>query len=432
MATVHIGRMFGAGGFARAVAIKQLHEHYVGDDSFKEMLLHEARVVARIRHPNVVPTIDLIEEAGELFIVMEFIDGVTLRHLLQTVVKDGERIPMGVVLRVMHGVLQGLHAAHEAKGAQGQPLNLVHRDVAPDNVLVGTDGFARVFDFGIAKALGTVSDTQQGQIKGKVAYMTPEQVLGEELDRRSDVFSASVVLWEALTCKRLFGGGEIGQAMNRLLHMQVQPPSTLAPHIPPEVDALVLRGLQRDKNLRFPTAGAMADAIASLDGIADPAEVGEWVGDVGRGRLASMQGVIAEMDAAAPLEDEVIDLDADDSETGVPILLPGEDGRPGAGRRRTLGLAALAVVAVGLVAFFAARGDDVTAGESSAPTAAALAHSTEVQTIVASASEPIAPPSATVSASASASASVARPRRPPPRTGPPKRPPPPKSLYGME
>ncbi len=183
MATVHLGRLVAVGGFEKIVAIKRMHTQFASDPQFVAMFLDEARLVARIKHPNVLPTLDLIEEDGELFIVMEYVTGVTLRHLFWEVERRGERMPVPVALGIMGGVLHGLHAAHEAKDANGQPLTLVHRDVSPENILVGTDGFARLLDFGMAKALGQFHMTQPGQVKGKLSCMAPEQVLGHEVIR---------------------------------------------------------------------------------------------------------------------------------------------------------------------------------------------------------------------------------------------------------
>src|SRR5690606_10341520 len=191
MATIHLGRWVGAGGFAKTVAVKALHPQFARDPEFVKMFLAEARVVARIRHPNVMPTIDLVEEAGELFIVMDYIHGATLAHLMRAARRAGERMPTDIVLRIVAGMLQGLHAAHDAKNAQGEPMCVIHRDVSPENVLIGVDGYARLIDFGIATAMGRFSATGEGQVKGKIGYLTPEQVLGDPLDRRTDVFSAS-------------------------------------------------------------------------------------------------------------------------------------------------------------------------------------------------------------------------------------------------
>ena len=204
MATVHIGRLMGPVGFARTVAIKRLHAHFAKDPEFVSMFLDEARLAGRIRHPNVVPVLDVVAEQGELFLVMEYIHGDSLSKLLRQVREQGEKMPLGVTVSILAGALQGLHAAHETTNDQGEPLEIVHRDISPQNIMVGADGITRVADFGIAKAAGRAQSTQDGQLKGKLCYMAPEQLAQRPVDRRTDVYSASVVLWEALTGQRLF------------------------------------------------------------------------------------------------------------------------------------------------------------------------------------------------------------------------------------
>jgi serine/threonine protein kinase len=156
MATVHIGRLLGPVGFARTVAIKRLHPHFAKDPEFVAMLLDEARLAARIRHPNVVPTLDIVVEKGELLVVMDYVQGESLGRLAKGSFKKGAPIPLGIVASVMAGALYGLHAAHEAKSEQGAPLCVIHRDVSPQNIMVGLDGVARVLDFGVARAVGRI------------------------------------------------------------------------------------------------------------------------------------------------------------------------------------------------------------------------------------------------------------------------------------
>ena len=204
MATVHFGRQLGAAGFARTVAVKRLRGEYLESHEFVSTLLDEARLASRIRHPNVVATLDMVTEDDELFLVMEYVAGESLSRLLARVARDRGRVAPRVATGILCGVLHALHAAHEATDERGEPLGIVHRDVSPQNVLVGSDGLARLLDFGIAKGKGRLQTTRAGQLKGKVGYMAPEQILGEEPDRRSDVYAASVVLWEVLTGRRLF------------------------------------------------------------------------------------------------------------------------------------------------------------------------------------------------------------------------------------
>ncbi|MGH7280352.1 MAG: serine/threonine-protein kinase, partial [Polyangiaceae bacterium] len=205
MATVHFGRLLGPVGFSRTVAIKRLHPQFAKDPEFVSMFLDEARLAARIRHPNVVPTLDVVATQGELFLVIDYVQGESLSKLVRGARGRGQRVPPRIVATILSGSLHGLHAAHEARNERGEPLNIVHRDISPQNILVGTDGVARVLDFGVAKAAGRIQTTREGQLKGKLAYMAPEQLSGD-VSRKTDVYAAAVVLWEALTGRRLFTG----------------------------------------------------------------------------------------------------------------------------------------------------------------------------------------------------------------------------------
>ena len=276
MATVHIGRLLGPVGFARTVAIKRLHPQFAADPEFVSMFLDEARMCARIRHPNVVPTLDVVAAKGELFLVMEYIAGESLGSLLRGLAKRGEAIPWRVAVSIMAGTLQGLHAAHEAKDEQGFPLGLVHRDVSPQNILVGSDGLARVVDFGIAKASGRLHVTREGAVKGKVGYMAPEQMAAETISRRADVYAASAVLWEALTGRRLFDGETEAVILARVLTAEIVPPSTLRPDIPRELDDIVMKALSRKVEGRYATAREMAQALEKM-GPAALGEVSDWL-----------------------------------------------------------------------------------------------------------------------------------------------------------
>jgi eukaryotic-like serine/threonine-protein kinase len=277
MATVHIGRLLGPVGFARTVAIKKLHPPLAKDPEFVAMFLDEARLAARIRHPNVVSTLDVVATEGELFVVMEYVPGESLARLLRAVRTNNEMVPVPIAATIMVGVLHGLHAAHEARDERGEPLRIVHRDVSPHNILVGTDGDAHVIDFGIAKARGRMQVTRQGQIKGKLSYMPAEQLLGQALDHRADVFAASIVLWEALTGQRLFQGVDDGDVYAKVLLGKVDPPSLHARELSPAIDEIVMRGLARDRTQRFATAREMALALEAAIPLAPPSQVGRWV-----------------------------------------------------------------------------------------------------------------------------------------------------------
>ena len=299
MATVHIGRLLGPVGFARTVAIKRLHPQYAKDPEFVSMFLDEARLAARVQHPNVVATIDVVATDGELFLIMDYVRGESLSRLIRAADRKGERVPYRIAASVVSGFLHGLHSAHEAKNEHGEPLGLVHRDVSPQNVLVGADGIARVLDFGIAKAAGRIQVTREGQIKGKLSYMPPEQLQGMTLTRLTDIYAAGVVLWETLTCERLFKGETESETLTKILDGHVERPSFKVPGLPPAFDEVVLKALKQNPEERFATAREMAVALEKCAGIASSTEVGEWVENTAGSELLEREERIAEIESSS-------------------------------------------------------------------------------------------------------------------------------------
>jgi serine/threonine-protein kinase len=298
MATVHLGRLLGPVGFGRTVAIKRLHAHYLKDEEFITMFMDEARIVARIRHPNVVPMVDVVQNDNGLFLIMEYVHGESLSRLMRTARKLNEPVPPRIVAAIMSGVLLGLHAAHESKGNDGELLNVVHRDVSPQNVIVGADGSARVLDFGIAKAAGRAQVTREGQIKGKLAYMAPEQIRGQ-VDRRTDVFAAAVVLWEMLAGKRLHGNAKDVDIVTRIMQGNLPRPSSHAPEVTPELDEIVMRGLASDPKKRIGSARDLALELEKKVGLATPSEVAEWVEHHAQDVLEARSNLVTAMELAA-------------------------------------------------------------------------------------------------------------------------------------
>ena len=288
MATVYVARQVGAAGFERLVVIKRVHRHHLGNREFYQMFIDEARVASMIHHPNVVAVIDVIEDSasasrpgtgqGELFLVMEYVESIALSSLLSAASKEGERLSPAIACRILLDTLAGLHAAHEASDMRGAPLEVVHRDVSPQNIIVGADGTSRLIDFGVAKAAHRLTETKSGSLKGKIAYMSPEQAMGMPVDRRVDLFAAGVALHEALTAKRLFHGENDFDTMRRVAEMPIPDPSSIAPGISPALDLVLARALQREPKDRFQTAADFLDALEAAQRPASPREVAAYVG----------------------------------------------------------------------------------------------------------------------------------------------------------
>ena len=269
MAAVYIARAIGVAGFERLVAVKVLHPHLAYEEEFISMFLDEARLAARIRHPNVVPTLDISDSGGDgYFLVMEYIEGDHLGALLGRSAKQGRRLETPLVMKIVVDALGGLGAAHSLTDDKGEPLKIVHRDVSPHNIMVGTDGISRLTDFGVAKAKVRMASTRAGQFKGKLSYMAPEQASTGEADQRSDLFSMGIILWESLTGRRLFRGENNAATLAKILNDPIPLPSSLWPDLEP-FDALLEKALHRDPDQRFQSADEFMEAaeeVARLNG----------------------------------------------------------------------------------------------------------------------------------------------------------------------
>ncbi|MDC0745666.1 serine/threonine protein kinase [Polyangium mundeleinium] len=261
MATVYLGRARGMGGFERLVAVKTMHAHLADEPEFVAMFLDEARLAAQIRHPNVVGTIDVQQDDRGVFIVMEYIEGASLQQLLRALQKQGNTLPLEIALRVFLDMLAGLHAAHELTDAQGKPLHLVHRDVSPQNVLLGVDGVARITDFGVARAEARISTTHGSQLKGKIGYMSPEQAGRLPVDRRTDVYAAAVLLWELMALQRLIRGDSEAEMLAKVVASETPSPRSVNPDVPEALDAVCMRALEKNPDDRYSTAADFAEAL---------------------------------------------------------------------------------------------------------------------------------------------------------------------------
>jgi hypothetical protein len=299
MASVLYGRLLGPVGFARPVAIKRLHPHIAREPGLVSMFIDEARICSRVSHANVVPTLDVIEAPGELSLVMEYVHGVSLEMLLELAAATGQRVPLGIAASLLLGTLHGLSAAHEACTEAGELLGIVHRDVSPQNILVGVDGVPRLLDFGIAKARGRLRSTPSGEIKGKLLYMAPEQFKSGDVDLRVDVYSASAVLWEVLCGRTLFGGASESAIIHSVLHDEVRPPSQLRDDVSPALDAIVLRGVARDPDQRYGTARALIAALERELRAASQSEVSAWLHDLAGDALRARAEWLQELQRTA-------------------------------------------------------------------------------------------------------------------------------------
>jgi len=334
MATVFLATVSGPGGFEKVNAVKRIHPHLAEEEAFVEMFLDEARIASRIHHANVCQVFDFGESDGTYFIAMEYLMGEPLSRTMKTVRKnfeqlDSARLPM-IACKIIADACEGLHAAHELKGRDGASLEVVHRDVSPQNLFVTFDGNVKVVDFGIASASDRVHHTTAGQVKGKFSYMAPEQSRGGALDRRADVWALGVVLWEMLTLRRLFRRDTTVATLTAMLGEPIPPPSAYRPSLDERLDEIVLKALSRDPDQRYPTAREFGRDLSRYAGStgepADAAELAEWMDEIfpdGRQQVrsimdAAQRGEVDETIVTSHLEVSESEVEAVDVD-----LLPG-------------------------------------------------------------------------------------------------------------
>ena len=288
MASVYLARAEGSPGFEKLVALKRIHPHLASEKGYVEMFLDEARIASRITHPNVCSVFDCGEADGEYFIAMEYLVGEPLsrvhRRVMANAAQRTSTLLPARMARVIAQACEGLHAAHELKDADGESLSVVHRDVSAENLFVTYDGATQVVDFGIAHARQRIHQTEAGQVKGTFPYMAPEQMTAAVVDRRVDVWALGAVLWELLTLRRLFLRDTDVNTMYAVLSSEIKPPSEYRPEIPPELDEIVLKALQRNPEERWQTAREMGKALrrvlAQQEELVGPAELADWLGEL--------------------------------------------------------------------------------------------------------------------------------------------------------
>ncbi|MEZ4392591.1 MAG: serine/threonine-protein kinase [Polyangiales bacterium] len=264
MAEVLLAMFRGDHGFQKLVVLKRMHAQLASDEHFVRMFLDEARLAARLNHPNVVGTSEVGEVEGVYFLAMEYLEGLSFDRVARHFFSDHQSIPLGFLLRVMCDILEGLHHAHELRDYDGTPLLVVHRDVTPSNIFVTVDGVAKVLDFGIAKAAMQDEATRTGTLKGKLSYMAPEQFYPEPIDRRADLWALGVVLWEMCTGRRLFKGANDAATYRNIVSAEVPPLSRYREDAPASLDAVIAGALERDRERRYPDADAMRRALHAV------------------------------------------------------------------------------------------------------------------------------------------------------------------------
>ena len=298
MASVHLARMDGPGGFQKWVAIKRIHPNLVEDDQFVDMFLDEARIAAGINHANVAQVFDLGKDDNTYWIAMEYLHGEPLREVMRRCEERSQLISPDLAARICADAAEGLHAAHELRGKSGQLLGLVHRDVTPHNLFITYDGYTKVVDFGIAKVADRLSETRAGTLKGKLAYMSPEQVRAQDdVDRTTDIFALGVVLWELTTGHRLFRMDTDLDTLEKVQACVVPPPSTMVPGYPIELESVVMKALAKKKAERFQTARELSRALQTYllrRGVfVGPEEVAAFVRELFGDRIRSREDHLA-------------------------------------------------------------------------------------------------------------------------------------------
>lgn len=261
MAEIYLARVAGAEGFSKLVVVKRLLDKLAGDPEFVQMFLDEARINARLSHSNIVQVLELGEVNGQYFMAMEYVSGLSVAQVGRLATQRLGEVPQGVACGIVAQACAGLHHAHETKLPDGSNMGIIHRDVSPQNLLLTYEGYVKVVDFGIAKAEGRATQTRAGLVKGKFAYMSPEQCLGEDIDRRTDIFALGIVLFELCTARRLFKRASTYETYDAIVRCEIPPPTQVSRSVTPVVEQVILRALAKRKEDRFSSAEEMQEAL---------------------------------------------------------------------------------------------------------------------------------------------------------------------------
>jgi serine/threonine protein kinase len=371
MAEIFLGRLTGPRGFEKPVVIKRSRSHR-SSPTFSEMFLDEARIVSDIRHPNVVQVFDFGEDRGQLFMVMEYLEGESVGGILRRLWNTGRTLRPAAAAMIAAGACAGLHAAHELTDRQGRALKLVHRDVSPSNLFVTYDGHVKVLDFGVAKAHDTEKRTDTGQVRGKSSYMSPEQSLAEPIDRRSDLFSLGIVLFEMGTMRRLFQRENPLLVYRAICDEPISSMSEAKPDVPKDLARIARRALERSRDARYATAQEMRhELLAAARKLtnAEPEELlAETMRELFAERISQKNAVRSGLELGRNLE-ELPEAETDLGAT-IPSIASGENAArtaPGGGRWRSGTLTAVGTLAVvGGVALAVTRSSKGDAPDGSA------------------------------------------------------------------
>lgn len=261
MGSIEYGRMIGVEGFEKEVAVKRMLPHLTAEREFVEMMIKEAKLTVLLNHPNIVQVFDFGKDGAQYYLAMEYVPGVHLGSILHQAHISSDPLPLDVVLNILLQVLQGLTHAHEFCGQDGQPMQILHRDITPQNIIITRNGWAKIADFGIAKAVGEISTTMPGMLKGKLGYIAPEQISGKTADQRMDVFCAGILLWESLAGKRLFKGETEVDTFRMIADAKIPPLNLVRNDVPLEVEMVIHKALAADPDARFPSARAFWHAL---------------------------------------------------------------------------------------------------------------------------------------------------------------------------
>ncbi len=415
MGTVYLGWLESDGGVTRPIAAKVMHAQGPAAERSTPMTLTEARIASRIRHPNVVSLTDVVTSIRGPVLILEYVAGDSLSHLLEA---SSHAVPWPVAVRIMVDVLEGLHAAHEATNESGLPLSVVHRDVSPHNVLVDEAGMAKIADFGVAKALERAYTTESGEVRGKLAYMAPEQLDGKAVDRRADVWGAGMVLWQMLAGARPFAGLDVGPTMKRIATGAVDEPTTVR-DCPEALVRVCMRAVSADLDARYATARLMAIDLERALAPASHRDVARWVKRSAGSELAARAALVKEMESLALRErsDAVprpaVPAPASSAPLASTISVGTARARPPVLRWAMLGTALLAIAASAVVAARGMRSYDPGVTSAAASSASSPAGPTAQ-------AAPTSQPERPAPADPGLRAGIAASTRPTPRTWPPR------------